>query len=99
MDNGALFISTTLADSAEEHAVDLKFIQPEKPTQTSFIERFNRTYRDDVKNISVLKPCAKYALLPDIGRTNTSNNAPMTPRGVSRHSNIEWLISSENYST
>jgi len=50
MDNGPEFISKTLADWAEEHAIDLKFIQPGKPMQNSYVERFNRTYRDEILN-------------------------------------------------
>ena len=55
MDNGPECISTTWADWAEEHTVELEFIQPAKPTQNSYIERFNRTYRDEVLNMYVFK--------------------------------------------
>ena len=53
--NGPEFISTTLADWAAEHTVEREFIQPEKPPQNSYIERFNRTYRDEVLNMCVFE--------------------------------------------
>ena len=34
-----------LAEWAEDNQVELDFIEPGKPTQNSFIERFNRTVR------------------------------------------------------
>ena len=48
LDNGPELISQTLADWAAEHDVVLAFIQPGKPAQNAFIERFNRTYREAV---------------------------------------------------
>ena len=48
MDNGPEFISLALAEWAEQPAVKLEFIQPGKPTQNTFIERFNRTYRTEI---------------------------------------------------
>ena len=48
LDNGPELISQTLADWAAEHEVALAFIQPGKPAQNAFIERFNRTYREAI---------------------------------------------------
>lgn len=48
IDNGPGLISQTLARWADEHGVSLAFIQPGKPAQNAFIERFNRTYREAV---------------------------------------------------
>ncbi len=50
-DNGPELISIALAEWAEDNQVELDFIQPGKPTQNSFIERFNRTYRDEILDL------------------------------------------------
>jgi putative transposase len=47
-DIGLEFISVTLADGVETHGIQLEFIEPGKPTQISYVERFNRTYRTEV---------------------------------------------------
>ncbi len=51
LDNGPEFISKLMTEWANEHDVKLEFIQPGKPTQNSYIERFNRTYRTEVLNM------------------------------------------------
>lgn len=55
MDNGPEFISSALAGWAEQHQIQLEFIKPGKPTQNSFVERFNRTYRTEILDMYVFK--------------------------------------------
>ena len=48
MDNGPELVSVTMADWAEANGVKLEFIQPGKPTQNSYVERFNKTFREEI---------------------------------------------------
>jgi putative transposase len=46
-DNGPEYTSQTLMSWANERDITLKFIQPGKPQQNAYIERYNRTVRYD----------------------------------------------------
>jgi putative transposase len=47
-DNGSELTSQAFTDWCQEQEIELRFIQPGKPDQNAYIERFNRTYRDEV---------------------------------------------------
>jgi putative transposase len=48
MDNGPELISHRLEACAKDHDIELAHIQPGQPAQNAYIERFNRTFREDV---------------------------------------------------
>jgi putative transposase len=48
IDNGPEYTSHHMQLWAKDKEIELQFIQPGKPTQNSYIERFNRTYRTEV---------------------------------------------------
>jgi putative transposase len=50
VDNGPEHIASVLERWADEHEVELLFIEPGKPTQNAFIESFNARVRDEVLN-------------------------------------------------
>jgi len=52
-DNCPQLTAVGMTEWAEANGVELEFIQPGKTTQNSYIERFNRSYREEVLDIYV----------------------------------------------
>ena len=48
LDNGPEMISEAFTEWAAAKGISIRYIQPGKPNQNAFIERFNRTYRTEV---------------------------------------------------
>lgn len=51
VDNGPEFLGHEFQAWAAQEGVKIEFIEPGKPNQNAFIERFNRTYRDEVLDV------------------------------------------------
>ncbi len=54
-DNGPEFLAQALHDWGKANRVLIYHIQPGRPTQNAFIERFNRTYRNEVLNLYLFR--------------------------------------------
>ena len=55
VDNGPEFLSQHLHEWGKANRVLIYHIQPGRPTQNAFIERFNRTYRNEVLNLYLFR--------------------------------------------
>jgi putative transposase len=55
LDNGPELIAERFMSWCAERGIGLQYIQPGKPDQNAFIERFNRTYRTEVLNAYVFE--------------------------------------------
>ena len=65
IDNGPEFVSGQFAGWALQHGIDLEFTQPGKPTQNSYVERFNRTFREEVLNFYVFSRLSEVRTIVD----------------------------------
>jgi len=54
-DNGPEYISNELISWANENRITLLYIQPGKPTQNAYVERFNRTARHEWLNMHMFE--------------------------------------------
>ena len=86
-DNGPEFISHRLAEWAEKRGIELRFIQPGKPSQNGLVERLNGTLRTECLNLHWFESLE--ALNEDIQRWSVIYNT------VRPHSSIGYLTPDE----
>ena len=87
LDNGPEFVSLALADWAEKHGIHLAFIQPGKPMQNGYIERFNRTYRTEVLDFYIFKSLSQVRNITEKWRQEYNSERP--------HESLDNLTTSE----
>lgn len=59
VDNGPEFLSGAFVAWAESNGMTIQYIQPGEPNQNAYIERFNRTYRNELLDLYLFRNLAE----------------------------------------
>jgi putative transposase len=65
LDNGPEMTAQSFVEWAERQNIALRFIQPGKPNQNAFIERFNKSYRQEVLDANLFNTLAEVQAATD----------------------------------
>ena len=76
VDNGPEFCSKEFMEWCESKKITIQYIQPGKPMQNGYIERFNRTYRQDILDACLFNDLDQVTELTDEWLEDYNNHRP-----------------------
>ena len=76
LDNGPELTAESFTEWAKEQGIELRFIQPGKPNQNAFIERFNKSFREEVLNANLFNTMSEAQGAADVWLTDYNEYRP-----------------------
>ena len=89
VDNGPEFLSKLFTQFCQTEGIEINYIQPGKPSQNGFIERFNKTFREDVLDAYLFRNIEEVKLQSELFREDYNENHPH--KSLGRKSPNEYL--------
>lgn len=75
-DNGPEFLSKKFTGWCKANGVEIKYIQPGKPSQNAYIERFNRLFREDVLDAYLFESINQVRIISGKWQRDYNQNHP-----------------------
>jgi putative transposase len=99
VDNGPEFLSKNFTEFCETNGISIQYIQPGKPNQNAYIERFNRHLREDILDAYLLTTLDQTNKLLEDWRCDYNQNHPHSSlKGLSPTAYKELLSKDKIYS-
>lgn len=76
MDNGPELTAQVFADWCESQGIEARYIPPGKPDQNAYIERFNRTYRQEVLDAYLFESISEVQSITDAWLKTYNDHRP-----------------------
>lgn len=98
VDNGPEFLALDFTRWCEAQGISIQYIQPGKPMQNGFIERFNRTYRQDILDAHLFEEISQVRILTEEWIKDYNQQRPheglggMTPDAYEQENSARDLI-------
>lgn len=97
LDNGPENISKEMIAWAKQNGVHIHHIQPGKPAQNAYIERFNRTYREEILDMYLFRNVSDVQMITDKWLYEYNHERPHESLGnLTPHGYIEQQLVSTN---
>ena len=81
VDNGPEYCSKVFVGWCEKNNIRIQYIQPGKPMQNAYIERFNRLFREDILDAYLFEDLEDLRLLADEWMDDYNRNHPHSALG------------------
>jgi len=75
-DNGPEFISKDYKEWCKDHQITRVYSEPGKPMQNGYVERFNRTFREDILDAYLFSSVNQFQVIADMTIEDYNDNHP-----------------------
>ncbi len=99
VDNGPEFICKAVKEYIADRSTQMMFIEPGKPMQNAFIERFNRHYREDILDAYIFSSIEQLQVLSNDWKDKYNSNHPHSSLGGISPIQFKLLRGKENFSS
>ena len=95
VDNGAEMTSSIFTEWCAEHGIEIVYIQPGKPNQNAYIERFNRSFRTEILDANLFHSLNQVRELSWAWRITYNEERPHESLGNVTPAEFKQLVTTE----